>query len=412
MKPFLEILLGVLTAMGGFVELGGLVFSVNAGAKFGYDLLWVLALGTLGIIVYAEMAGRVAAISKQPIFDWVRERAGFRVGLGTLVAANLVCLLTCTAEIGGIALLLRLLTGWPYRLLAISGFAFLFVIVWTLEFRWIERIFGLFGLLMIVFVVAAILLRPDWQAVAGGFVPHLPALSSTKEALTYAFFAVALLSSVMRPFETSFYASGAIEDGWQPRDLLVHRVSVSFGFLLGATLCAALVLVGAQLLRPAGIEPEWPGAAVLGPAATMGKAGVVIALLGMLFAFGGAAIKNALAAAYNLAQFLGWPWGKWRRPAGAPRFALAWMAMLAIATLIVLAGVNPVQVVQYSIVFSVLILPLTYLPLLLAASDRRIMGAHANGWVSNALGWFFFVLVSLASLAALPLLVLTRGGKL
>jgi Mn2+/Fe2+ NRAMP family transporter len=86
--------------------------------------------------------------------------------------------------------------------------------------------------------------------------------------------------------------------------------------------------------------------------------------------------------------------------------------MLTLAVLIILAGVNPIQVVEYSIVFSVLILPLTYLPLLMAAGDRRIMGAYVNNGPTKIAGWFFLCLVTLAGLFALPLLVVTRGGKL
>jgi Mn2+/Fe2+ NRAMP family transporter len=412
MNIFLQVFLSILTAMGGFVEIGELVFSVNAGAKFGFSLLWIVALGTIGIIVYGEMAGRVAAVAKQPVFDLVRDRAGFRVGLGTLVAANLVSLLTCTAEIGGLALVLQLLTGWPYRLLAILAFVSLLLIVWTFAFKWLERFFGLLGLLMVVFVVAGVRLRPDWHAVAAGFVPNVPVFSTSSEWLVYAYFAVSLMSSIMLPYETYFYASGAIEDGWQPHEVPTNRIVVVIGFTLGSVLAVGLVLIGAQLFHAAGIEPEWPGAAALGPATTLGRTGLVIALLGMLFAFGGAAVENALTGAYNLAQFLGWPWGKWRGAERAPRFALAWIGMLVIAVVIVLCGVNPVQVVEYSIVFSVVILPLTYLPLLMTAGDERVMGPYANGRVANALGWFFLILVSLAGLTAIPLLVVTRGGKI
>jgi Mn2+/Fe2+ NRAMP family transporter len=220
------------------------------------------------------------------------------------------------------------------------------------------------------------------------------------------------MSSIMLPYETYFYASGAIEDGWRPHDVPMNRIVVTIGFVLGSTLAAGLLLIGAQLLGPAGIEPAWPGAAALGPAFTMGRAGLVIALLGMLFAFGGAAVENALTGAYNTAQFLGWPWGKWRKPVGAPRFTLAWIAMLALATLVVLVGANPVEIVEISIVFSVLILPLTYLPLLMAAGDTRVMGAYANNRITNIAGWFYLALVTLAGLAALPLYVVTRGGKI
>ena len=86
MKQYLEIFLGILTAMGGFVEIGELVFSVNAGAKFGFSLLWVVLLGTIGIIVYCEMAGRIAAVTEQPVFYLVRQGAGYTAALGTLIA--------------------------------------------------------------------------------------------------------------------------------------------------------------------------------------------------------------------------------------------------------------------------------------------------------------------------------------
>src|SRR5436190_24236115 len=107
----LEIFLGILTAMGGFVEVGELTFMLNAGSHFGYSLLWVVALGTVGIMVYGEIAGRIAAVHAQPVFNVVRERAGLRLGLLTLVAATLVCLLTCAAEIGAIAMLWQLASG-------------------------------------------------------------------------------------------------------------------------------------------------------------------------------------------------------------------------------------------------------------------------------------------------------------
>src|SRR5205085_2510166 len=133
---FLEIFLGILTAMGGFVEVGELTFMLDAGAKFDYRLLWMVALATVGIIVFGEIAGRIAAVRKQPVFSVIRERAGVRLGLLTLVAATLVCLLTCAAEIGAIALLWQLASGWPYRALVVLALAFLLVAVWFLPFEW------------------------------------------------------------------------------------------------------------------------------------------------------------------------------------------------------------------------------------------------------------------------------------
>src|SRR5436190_9501971 len=140
MKKALEIFLGILTAMGGFVEIGELVFTVDAGAKFGYSLLWVVALGTIGIITYGEMSGRIAAVTEQPVFFLIRQRAGYAAGLATLVAALGVSVLTCSAEIGGVALLLKILIGGNYFLYIVLALIFFLLTVWFLSFQAIERV--------------------------------------------------------------------------------------------------------------------------------------------------------------------------------------------------------------------------------------------------------------------------------
>src|SRR3954451_16994109 len=107
-----------MTAVGGFVDVSELVFMSQAGSRFGYALIWVVVLATIGIMVFGEMSGRVAAIAKQPVFNLMRHRLGLQLGLLTLIASFLSNLITCAAEIGGIAIVLHLLTGAPYLLLA------------------------------------------------------------------------------------------------------------------------------------------------------------------------------------------------------------------------------------------------------------------------------------------------------
>jgi manganese transport protein len=407
MSKWLEIFLGILTAMGGFVEVGELTFMLNAGQQFDYRLLWVVAIGTLGIIVYGEISGRIAAVRGQPVFNVIRERAGLRLGALTLVSSLLVCLLTCAAEIGAIAMLWEFMGGWPYRGMILLALLAFLAIVWTLSFKAIERVFGLLGLLLVVVAVAAWQMRPDEAQMAAGLVPSLPPTDKT----LYAYFAVALISSIMLPYETYFYASGAIEDAWTPGDVRLNRVIVIIGFTLGSLLAVSLMVLGAEYFGPRGIEATLPGTATLAVGSALGKVGVVFLLGGMCFAFAGAAIETALCCAYNLSQFFGWPWGKHRPPREAPRFVIAWIVTFVLAAAIVLTGVDPIRVVEYSIVFSVVILPLTYFPLMAISRDEAVMGVYANGWLSNTLGWFYFVLISIAAVAAIPLLILTHGGE-
>ena len=319
--------LGILAAVGGFVDIGDLVFNVAAGATFGYQLMWVVPVGVVGIIVYSEMCGRVAAVSGKAVFDAVRERVGFKAALGALVSSEIVNLMTLAAEIGGVAIALQLLSGLPYRWLLLIAVVGLAVIIWVTSFEWLERIFGYGGLCMLVFAVAAVKLGPDWGKVGNGFVPHI----AQNDTLLYAYFAVGLLGAAMTPYEVYFYSSGGVEDGWTPKDIGLNRANAIIGYGLGGFLSLSLMIVGAALFLGHGIAPEHLGTIALGAEQPLGKIGLLIALLGILFAVGGASIDTVFAGAYNLAQFCGWEWGRYRHPSGAPRFTLTWLVLLILA---------------------------------------------------------------------------------
>ena len=117
MKRVFAVTLGILTAIGGFVDIGDLVANSETGARFGMRLAVVVVIGVIGICVYAEMCGRVAAISGRPVFDLVRERLGPKAALANLTGSYLVTLLTLAAEIGGVALAIQLASSVSYLLL-------------------------------------------------------------------------------------------------------------------------------------------------------------------------------------------------------------------------------------------------------------------------------------------------------
>ena len=407
MKRIFEIALGILGAIGGFVDIGDIVFNVAAGSMFGYELLWVVVIGVGAIITYSEMCGRVGVVSGRAVMDAVRERLGFRVGLVALVAGQLVNLLTIAAEIGGIALALQLLAGLPFRVLLVFAVIALWIVIWALPFSWIERVFGYIGLTMLVFMVAAVKLNPDWGEVASGFVPHV----ASHDTALYWYFAVGLIGAATVPYEVYFYSSGTIEERWTPKDLGTNKANAFIGYSLGGLLSFSLMIMAGALFFPLGITPESLGTVALGAEVPLGRIGLVLALIGILFAGGGAAIDSVLSGADNLAQFFGWEWGKYRAAANAPRFTLAWMAMLGLGFLIVVTGVDPILVTEVSVIFSVVALPLTYIPILLVANDRAYMGRYANGRLANVFGLAFLVIILVVAVAAIPLMIATNMGQ-
>jgi manganese transport protein len=407
----LELTLGIMTAVGGFVDISELVFAAQAGSIFGYALIWVFAFSTIGMMVFGEMSGRVAAVAKQPVFNLMRHRLGLKLGLVTLLASLVSTLITCAAEVGGMGLILHYLTGAPYLLMAIASALVLMASMWVLPFTWIERVYGLLGLLMLVFAAALVAIHPPWDRILGGFVPQVPSSLTATQLLQFGYFGVAILSAVMFPYEAYFYSSGGIEEDWGPKDLTTNRVTTTVGFTLGSLLAISILASSAQLFGPALVAPQEPGTSALEAAIPFGRAGLLVALLGMLIAVAGAAVETCMSNAYALSQFFGWEWGRHKKPREAPRFTLAWIGFMLLALLIVLSGADVMTLVEYAVLFSIIVLPLTYLPLMLLAGDKGYMHGHANKWLAKGLGWTYFVIVCAAALAAIPLYLLTSGGQ-
>jgi Mn2+/Fe2+ NRAMP family transporter len=341
----------------------------------------------------------------------MRHRLGLKLGLVTLVASALSTLITTAAEIGGLGLVLHYLTGWPSLLMAAASVIVLAASMWVLPFKWIERTYGLLGLLMLVFAAALVAIHPPWGQIARGFLPQVPQGLSTKELLKFGYFAVAITSAVLFPYEAYFYSSGGIEEEWGPKDLPNNRLTTTVGFALGSLLAIAILSISAQLFRPVLVGPQIPGTSALEAAIPYGRTGLLIALLGMLIAIAGAAVETCMANAYSVSQFFGWEWGRHKKPWEAPRFTLAWIVFLLAALMIVLTGVDVMTLVEYAIVFSIVVLPLSYLPLMLLANDKSYMREHANKWLAKGLGWTYFIVVTVAAMAAIPLYLLTAGGQ-
>jgi manganese transport protein len=410
MKKLLGITLGIMTALGGFVDLGQIVFTTQAGALFGYRLMWAIVLGTAAIIVYMEMCGRIAVVAKEPVFAIVRTHLGFRLGLVTLIASNLLNLITCAAELGGIAIVLHLLTGWPGNLLLIGSTLTLGVIILLFRFQWIERTFGLSGLLMIVFAVSAIVLHPDWNQVARGLIPML-GQPDAKHAFLYGYFAVGIFSAMLMEYEVHFYSSGAIEEDWTVNDLAENFMVASLGPILGSLLTVSLLALGAMLFLPRGIFPNLLSTTTLAGAFPFAQKALVAALLGTLACITGAAVETALSGAYNVCQFFKLEWGKNRPAKSVPVYTATWIGMFILATVIALTGVRPLQLVNISIIFGMVIMPLTYYPILRVAADKKIMGKHVNSKTDTIVGIVFLVLITIAAIAAIPLMIITRSGQ-
>jgi Mn2+/Fe2+ NRAMP family transporter len=408
-KRYLAVALGILTAIGGFVDIGDLVTNAQVGARFGMSLAWVVVAGVLGICVFAEMSGRIAAVSGRATFDLIRERLGPRVGLLNLLASMLITFLTFVAEIGGVALSLQLVSSVHELLIVPLVGLLVWLILWRAKFSAIENVLGLLGLALVVFAVALWQLGPDWNALVDQAVSvEKPADEAWR---TWAYYGVALFGAAMTPYEVFFFSSGGVEENWTEEDIPVMRANVLIGFPLGGVLSLAIAGCTWVVLGPLSIEVGTLGQVGLPVAQALGKVGLAVAIVGFTAATFGAACETGLSVGYSVAQYFGAQWGKYVRVKDAAVFHLILLLATLLAVAILMTAVDPIVVTEMSVVFSAVALPLTYFPILVVANDPDYLGDHVNGRFANVLGVLYLGLVTVAAVAAIPLMIWTRMGQ-
>src|SRR5690242_11915502 len=155
MKKIFQITLGIVTSVGGFLEIGSITTAAQAGASFGYQLVWAILLGTLCIAFLVEMSGRFAAVSKHTIHDAMRERFGINFYVVPLFVMLGVSLLVLGAEMGGVAAALEMATGIKLPIWAIPVALISWGLLWRATFSIIENGVSLLGRVTVAFASGA-----------------------------------------------------------------------------------------------------------------------------------------------------------------------------------------------------------------------------------------------------------------
>lgn len=400
MKKLLEISLGVVTSVGGFLEIGSLATAVQAGAAFGFQLVWAIVLGTVCVIFLVEMAGRFGAVSHHTITDGIRERFGFNFFVWPLLASVLLNFLVLAAEIGGVSIALELATGIGYQWWALPAAFVAWLFLWKGTFGFIEKGVSMLGLVTLCFVVAAIMLKPDWGDVAAGAVPSLP----QHDRASYWFMAVSILGASISPYLYMFYSSGAIEDQWDKSYLGTNRAIAGLGMSFGGAISVSALIVAALVLSAHGIHNiDDYNQLPLTLVQIFGFWGFVLFTASLGIACFGASLEIGLQQAYLIAQGFGWNWGENQKPRDNPGFASVYTLSLLLAALPIAIGFDPLRITILSMALTAASLPLTVVPFLFLMNDKRYVGEHRNGVISNVAVVFVIALGFVLAVVTIPL---------
>ncbi len=371
---------GVITGFAGN-EAGGVTTYSSVGALFGFSLLWLLLIASIGLGVIQEMCSRMGLVTGQGLSDLIRERFGVRWTVLAMIVLIIANGTNVVAEFAGIAASVELL-GVP-RIVSVPIAT---LAVWSLvvffSYRFVERVLFVLVLAFLAYPISVFILRPDWPVVMSGFIPSIP---TSPSALV---FALALVGTTITPYLLFYMQASVVDKGVDRQSTAYARVDVFLGAALAGLFAFFIIVVTGTVLHPAGIQvmSAEDAAQALVPLAG--------ARAGLLFAVGlcGASLLGAvvmpLSTSYAICEAFGWESGISKNFREAPVFMSLFTLLLVLGAVVVLIpGISLIPLIISAQIANGVLLPIVLVFILRLASDRRLMGDAANGRLATVLGW-------------------------
>ncbi len=391
---------GLIAANAGN-DAGGIATYSSVGARYGYDLLWMMVVITVSLIVVQEMAARMGAVTGKGLAELIREQYGVRWSLFATTSVLIANVGICISEFVGIGAALDL-AGVPAQVsvpIAALG-------VWLLlirgSYKVAERIFVLMTIPFFAYPVAAVLARPD-----GGSVGHAIAAPNIHGSRAYLFLFIATAGTTITPFMQLYVQSAVVERGVGVDELNAERAEVTSGSIF-ANLVAGFIIIatGATLFLHGHrhISTAAQAARALEPFA--GRYAEALFAIGLLGASLLAAAILPVTAAYVIAETFGFEKGISRRIHEAPVFVAVITVLIGIGTVVaVIPGIPVIGLLVGVQVVNGVLLPVLLVFIWRLASDRELMGEHRNGPVFNVVAGLTVLATSALSLTLLAVTI-------
>jgi NRAMP (natural resistance-associated macrophage protein)-like metal ion transporter len=383
-------ILAFLAVMGpGFVtanvdnDPGGILTYSQAGAKFGYALLWTLIPTTIALIVVQEMAARMGAVTGKGLSDLIREEFGLRATFITMAILSIADFGNIAAEFAGLASGMGVFGVTKY-LSVPAGAILVWVVIVRGRYKPVERMLILFSLIYFTYPISAFLAKPDWKlALHDTLVPQFHGDSQ------YIVMIVGLIGTTITPWMQFYLQASIVEKGVDRRHYNLSRWDVIVGCIVTDVIAFFIVVACAATIFKA-------GGGEITDAADAAKALVPFAgrFAGVLFAIGlvNASLLSAailpLATAYNVCEGLGFESGVEKRFSEAPIFYWMYTMLIACGAGFVLIPHMPLlKVILFSQVANGILLPFVLFYMLTLINRKRIMQEYTNNAWQNAIAW-------------------------
>ena len=372
---------------------GGILTYSQAGAQYGYTLLWTIIPITIALIVVQEMCARMGVVTGKGLSDLIREEFGLRLTFILMVLLVVVNYTNVVTEFIGIAGSMHL-----FHVSKFISVPFCAGLVWYMvvkgSYKSTEKIFIIASLVYISYIFAGVLSQPSWHDALLATV-QLPQKSVWSDK-AYMYMAIGVVGTTIAPWMQFYLQSSIVEKGIRVKDYAASRLDVIVGSLFTDIVAWFIIVACAATLYVHGM-----GAIQVASEAAEAMRPLAGDFAYLLFAFGlfNASIFAAsilpISTAYTVCEGLGVESGVDKSFKEAPFFY--WLYSLLIAggalTVLLLPDAQLINVAILSQVLNGVLLPVVIILMLMLINRQDLMGEHKNSRLWNVIAWATSIIV-------------------
>jgi len=384
-------------------DAGGITTYSVAGALYGYGLIWTLIPSFIVLVVIQEMNARMGIVTGKGLADLIRENAGIKVTFFIFIGLLLSGIGNTTTEFAGVAGSMEVFGVSKY--ISVPAVALL---VWILvvkgTYKIAERIFLVFSISLLAYVVSAIIGKPQWSEIGSSIIhPHME-MNSKSMAMV-----IALVGTTIAPWMQFYMQSSVIEKGLKMRHYKYTLADIVVGCIVTVVVAFFIMVACASTLHPNGIQINEAKDAALSLRPLAGNLASQVFAFGLFIASIFSATILPLATAFFVCEAFGFEAGIDKKWDEAREFYILYTGILIVSAIIILIPNAPlIPISIWSQVINGILLPVVLVSMIILVNKKKIMGNYINKPLNNFIGWSAVVILTGLSAALLILPVLNR----
>jgi Mn2+/Fe2+ NRAMP family transporter len=400
-KPFWHNLLIFMAVLGpGIItgsvdnDAGGITTYSVAGAEYGYRLLWTLLPAFLVLVIVQEMNARMGVVTGKGLADLIRENFGVKVTFYIFLFLLVADIGNTATEFAGVAGSLMIFGVSKYVSVPLAAAA-VWIFVVKGNYKLAERIFLVFSLFLLSYVVSAILAKPGWGEIGTAMVS--PRLEWDKR---YLWMVLGIVGTTVAPWMQFYMQAAVIEKGLKIKNYKYTLLDVILGSVATVVVAFFIIVACGSTLHVHGVHIEKASDAAMALQPLAGRLAAEIFAFGLFVASIFSATILPLAAAFYVCEAFGFEAGINKRFHEAPQFYTLFTAMIVIAVTIILLPDAPlIAITIWTQVLNAILLPVVLICMVRLTGKREIMGEYTNNRLQSLVGWTITaVLVILSAL--------------